>query len=718
MAAAWGDYDNDGFQDLVVTGYGVIMLFKNHQGRFEQVANFPDKKSATFPAGVAWGDYDNDGRLDLYVCNYVKYKAAGRTQPTATAQYGREVPYTLNPSSYEAEQNLLFHNNGDGTFTECAEKRGVHNPTGRSLNAVWRDFDENGWLDLYVANDISDNALYLNNGGRFTDSSHASWVADYRGAMGLTAGDWNNDGDEDLFITHWIAQENALYDSLLKDNTKPGEPLRFMDVADMTGLGQTALQVIGWGTQWADLDNDGYLDLLITNGSTFETDTQPPRLRPMPFFLFRNHEGKRFYNIAPQIPALNKDHVGRGLAAADYDLDGDLDFLTVNHQEGVQLFRNDSRRESNWIILELRNRTAGGENTGQGEGARVVAVIQGRKLVRSVGNASYLSQSSRRIHLGLGAALKADRLEVHWIGGHTDIYTDLSANTYWRLREGNSAALQLTFRETQPIAAMTEKQRITAFWKYQRAAVQAMTVRRDPQEAARLFKLALQYDARHEDSLYYLGQTLEQLNRNQEARQVFQELVRVNPRSHRGYRQLGLSTARAADTLQDLDEARLILEQALAVNSEETGVRLLLGEIHLIKGETAAAKQHFQWVCQSNPKSAAAFYYRAYIAWHEKDSRTAQILAARAMKVFHPELRPAASAEGDTNYKMFQDSSILSAYINYYSAPSSDGAASGTGTGKRIDPGNRSFNAAVFAALDSYLKSLAATRGKKGKQHD
>ncbi len=312
MAAAWADYNGDGWLDLLITGYNSLILYRNDRGRFVRESAFPDRKG--FWAGANWGDFDNDRDLDLYVCGYVRYIEGDARTARASQQYGQAVPYTINPSSYAPQENMLFRNNGDGTFTEVAKSLGVSNPEGRSLSALWHDFDGDGWQDLYVANDISDNVFFRNTQGTFEDISHAAWVADYRGAMGLTVGDWDRDGDDDLFVTHWIAQENALYDSLLAPpeerdtSSKPtGSPavaeqtreLRFMDLADRMGLGQIAAQVSGWCTEFADFDGDGWLDLVVTNGSTLETEAEPKKLKPQKPFLFWNRRGEGFFNIGP-----------------------------------------------------------------------------------------------------------------------------------------------------------------------------------------------------------------------------------------------------------------------------------------------------------------------------------------------------------------------------------------------------------------------------------
>ncbi|NIM13171.1 MAG: tetratricopeptide repeat protein [Candidatus Aminicenantes bacterium] len=704
MGAAWGDYDSDGWLDLVVTGYNSLILYRNHGGTFTEDPNFSAPPG--FWAGASWGDFDNDRDLDLYVCGYVRYKEARGELPKVSRQYGREVPYTLNPSSYEPEKNLLFRNNGDGTFREVAFDLGVDNPKGRSLSALWHDFNDDGWLDLYIANDISDNVLYLNKNGKFKDISHAAWVADYRGAMGLAAGDWNGDGDDDLFVTHWIAQENALYDSLFTEaarrKTGPAaakeafSPLRFMDAADMVGLGQVALHRIGWGTEFADLDADGWLDLLVANGSTFETEDVSPRLRPQRPFLFWNRQGKTFHNLAPLNAALNQPHVGRGLAVSDYDCDGHLDFVIVNHGEGVQLFRGvvppaqKGVGSGNWVILKLRSRSGSNkELNGRGEGARLIAYVKGRRLRRCVGGASYLSQSSRRVHFGLGPAQRIDSLEVRWPGGGQDIYTNLQANKYWELTEGEPAPRPLTLSsDTTADAKMDERQRVTAFWQNQRAAVHAMKVEKDIHKAIHLFKKALTYDPNHEDSLYYLVQALVTKGDLQEGIETLEKLTRINPSSHRGYKQVGFLRARNAETSADLLAAEKSLDRALAINPEETGVLLLLGEIDLIQGELEKADQRFAWVCRSNPRSVAGFYLRGYIAWKSGDRASARSFLSRAIQAKKQEKKPKGStSEGDVRLKMHTEVTLFPLFF------------------KNLDDKTGNLDK-TFKALDEHLKKM------------
>ncbi len=438
MAAAWGDYDNDGWLDLFVAAYGHNVLYRNNGD-----GTFTDRTEASglgqhegFWAGASWGDYDRDGRLDLYVAGYVQYVPRQGQQPSL--QYDVETPAAINPSAFAPERNLLFHNRGDGTFREVARQAGVDNPQGRSLSAAWADFDEDGWPDLYVANDVSDNVLFRNLGdGTFEEISHRALVADYRGAMGIAVGDWNGDADLDLFITHWIAQENALYDNLRADAAKAGMPplIQFMDVADRYGVGQIALDFIGWGTSFFDYDNDGRLDLFVVNGSTFQQKEAPHLLVPMKDQLFWNGGPEAgFFDVSAVSGAyFETERVGRGAAFGDYDNDGDVDLFVVNHDGPGVLLRNDGDARNGWLKVTLEGR----QSNRSAMGARVRLVAAGRVQVLQVGaQPSYCSQNSLTAHFGLGDAPVVDTLEVIWPGGSRQLWLDVAARQTLRVVEG------------------------------------------------------------------------------------------------------------------------------------------------------------------------------------------------------------------------------------------------------------------------------------------
>jgi hypothetical protein len=432
MGAAPADYDNDGWLDLFVSAYGENALYHNNgDGTFtEHTERAGLAGHSGFWSGARWGDYDRDGLLDLYVTGYVKYRVLAAHG--MSSQYDIEQPAAINPSSFEPERNLLYHNNGDGTFSEVATQAGVAGEGGRSLGAVWADFDDDGWPDLYVANDVSDNALYHNQGdGTFRDVSHPARVADYRGAMGLAVGDWDGDEDLDIFVTHWIAQENALYSSLLSEIRASGssapEPLMFMDEADRRGLGQVALAFVGWGTSFVDYDNDGRQDLFVVNGSTLQQDDDERLLVPMRDHLFWNRGSTDgFYDVSSVSGEyFARAYVGRGAAIGDYDNDGDVDLFVVNHAGPGVLLRNDGGNRQHWLAVHL----TGERSNRSAIGARLRLVAGTSIQIREIGaQGPYLSYNSPVEHFGLGSHETADSLVIHWPSGLRQVVLGPRAN--------------------------------------------------------------------------------------------------------------------------------------------------------------------------------------------------------------------------------------------------------------------------------------------------
>lgn len=421
MGAAWGDYDNDGFLDLYVTAFGGNVLFHNQQdGSFRDVTREANVADERFSSGCSWGDFDRDGNLDLYVCNYVTFELDSNQQQSVALQYDTEQPFTLNPSSYPAQKNSLFRNLGNGRFEEVGDLAGVVDGEARSLSASWVDLNGDGWSDLYVANDVSKNDVYLNLGnGTFRDIGMSSLAADYRGAMGLAVGDFDNDLDQDLFVSHWIAQENALYQNMTTTRASgfkvKQKKLWFVDVADQVGLGQDSLDLIGWAAGFADFDNDGWRDLWVVNGSTFEEPTDHRQLRSQQFRLYWNREEKGYVNVAEAMSGgLAKPFVGRGGAQLDFDRDGRMDLIVVSHGSRARIFRNRAPQVGNWIRIQLKQK---GGNT-DAVGSKVYLTSQGRTQMGEVGaSSSYLSQDELPLHFGVGDWNLPVEVKIVWPDG-------------------------------------------------------------------------------------------------------------------------------------------------------------------------------------------------------------------------------------------------------------------------------------------------------------
>lgn len=632
-AAAWGDYDADGLLDLWTTAYGQNRLFRNDgDGEFREISTSAGLSGFTgFWTGVSPGDYDRDGDLDVYVTGYVKYE--DRVSTGFSRQYEVEQPASLNPSSFPAERNLLFRNDGAGRFTEVAAAAGVDNLAGRSLSAAWADLNGDGHLDLYVANDVSDNILFLNNGdGTFEDVSHTTGVADYRGAMGLGVGDWDRDGDQDLFITHWIAQENALFDNLLIHTTDHAYGLRFSDIADRKGLGQSSLDYVGWATGFFDFDLDGREDLFVVNGSTFQMSGDPTRLIAMRPLLYWNAGTDRGFYSLDAGPGFGEPAVGRGGGVADYDGDGDLDILMMDHGGAARLLRNDSPETGGWLRVALEG--PAGNTAGLGAVVRVHSA--GETQTRQVGaQASYLSQHDPALVFGLGNASGVDSVTVDWVTGE-------------RSRLGSQPAgvtLVVPLKgDARRVSAQTDEREATRlFWESFRAASTHRLEGR-PQEAAAAYARALTFRPEHEDALYYLGAVRRELGEDEAAVDAWYRLLEVNPRSARALMQLGsLRLCRPGGPSYDPQVAKGYFERAHAMNRAETGGLARLGMTALAVGDLEEAERQFDAVLLSDPGNKTVPLWRAFVDWRRGDETQAR---ARVMESTEADAR--ASVEGAT----------------------------------------------------------------------
>ena len=439
MGASFVDYDTDGRLDLHVTNLGPDRLYRNHgDGTFTEVAGPAGLASPLWSTGAAWGDYDRDGRVDVYVCHYVDYDAAGR-EPAPVAGGSYEAPYSINPSAFTPQPNSLYRNRGDGTFEDVTRAARVADPDGRSLSATFCDLDGDGWLDLYVANDVSPNRLFRNTGGdfgevasgddaefpvTFNDLSATTGTADTRGSMGISVAEFGELGGmaddlPDLFLSHWLAQENALYLSVSSARRR----LEYRDRARPLRLGEISIDRVGWGTAVLDLDLDGRFDIAVANGSTLELPDEGHRLKPESMFLFVN-DGEGFRDIAPIAgEATARQRCARGLAAADYDRDGDVDLAIAVNQGSPVLLRNDTDRAGRASItvrLDAPEALA--------RGARVeVHTAAGRQLRWWAADVSYLSGHAAELIFGLGEAARADLVRVRWMDGRVTERRDVTA---------------------------------------------------------------------------------------------------------------------------------------------------------------------------------------------------------------------------------------------------------------------------------------------------
>ena len=443
---AVGDYNNDGFPDIYVTSFGPNKLYRNNgDGTFTDVAQAagvadPHWGFPKWSMGAAWGDYDNDGRLDLYVANFVRvdpqHLPPRPGDPNACRL--KDVPIACPPDNYPGEQGILYHNNGDGTFTDVTKVAGLvrsGKDLGRGFGVVFGDFNNDGLQDIYQVNDSGPNFFYINNGdGTFRDASYESGLAvdgegNPQGTMGVTVGDYNNDGFMDILISNWIDQYKTLYEN-------EGSH-RFQDVTILKGLAQLGYKYCGWGTKLFDFDNDGWLDIWMTFG---HTDPQVGKVYPddpfaEPTYLLRNIEGKSFMDVSEMVGLRNgKPHSGRGVAFADIDNDGDVDVLIVNKNDIPTLLRNDGGNRRNWLVI----RTEGVKSNRSGIGARLTITAGGMRRIFDVrSNESYLSSNDPRVFIGMASLQQADQIEIQWPSGQVDRYQHLAVNTFYLAQEGN-----------------------------------------------------------------------------------------------------------------------------------------------------------------------------------------------------------------------------------------------------------------------------------------
>jgi enediyne biosynthesis protein E4 len=433
MGAAVGDYDNDGFQDLYVTNFGHNVLYHNNgDGTFTDVTRQAEVEDASWSTSAAWVDYDRDGYLDLYVANYLDFTVKGNKRCYAPTG---EIDYCT-PNIYRPVPDRLFRNLRNGKFKDVTEEAGIGSALGPGLGVVCADFNGDGWMDIYVANDGAANLLWLNQGnGTFKEVGLISGTA-YSGdgipkaGMGVTAGDFENDGDEDILVTN-LAREGC---NLFRNDGQGN----FDDATAELGLLQATFPYTGFGTQWFDYDNDGWLDVFMANGAV--TRMESLRGSSYPFHqlnqLFHNEaEGKRFRETtAIAGPAFALSEVSRGAAFGDIDNDGDIDIVVANNNGPVRLLLNETNSRGRFHWLEVRLEATKGNRFGIG--ARVEVQQRGRKLLRRVHtDSSYLSANDVRAHFGLGQSPDIEAVVVTWPNGSREVWDKIQVDRVLTLRQ-------------------------------------------------------------------------------------------------------------------------------------------------------------------------------------------------------------------------------------------------------------------------------------------
>lgn len=437
MGAAVGDFDNDGRPDLYLTNFGSNQLWKNNgDGTFKDVTRAAGADDPRWSASASFADFDRDGWLDLYVVNYVDYAVERNLRCYAASSR----PDYCGPSSFQPVPSRLLRNQGDGTFEDVSLRSGIGRKAGPGLGVIAADLDGDGWQDFYVANDGTANFLWLNQrNGTFKEEGLLAGVAVNaaglpEASMGVTAGDMDGDGDDDLFLTHLTGETNTLY-------VNQGGGL-FEDRSAASGLAAPSLPFTAFGTRWFDFDNDGWLDLVTANGAVRILEDKARQGDPFPFAqrgqLFRNLGNGRFAEVGEEAgEALRKEMVGRGAAFGDVDNDGDTDVLIVDGDGPARLLVNQVGSRKPWIGLRL----AGGKAARDLLGARVTVFRKGAPALvrRSSTDGSYASAHDPRVLVGLGEARDVERLRVDWPDGKTETFSPPPLNTYTTLLQGTGA---------------------------------------------------------------------------------------------------------------------------------------------------------------------------------------------------------------------------------------------------------------------------------------
>jgi hypothetical protein len=437
MGVATGDIDNDGWVDLYVSNFGPNQLWRNNgDGTFSDHTVVSGTNDARWSVSSAFLDYDRDGWLDLFVGNYVNYSVANNVECF------NNVRTYCGPDGFVPVPDRLFRNRGDGTFEDATAVSQVGTEYGPALGVATADLDGNGWIDIYVANDLSENRSWMNQGdGTFRNTglfngSALNDAGDAEAGMGVDAGDFDGDGDEDLFVSHLVTQTNTLY---VNDGTG-----LFEDQSVRTGLGPPSLPFTGFGTSWFDYDNDGWLDLMVVNGAVDLLPRLVQERDPYPLHqtnqLFHNLGTGRFEEVTDRAgAAFEPSEVSRGAAFGDIDNDGDIDTVVTNNNGPARLLLNAVGNRNRWLGLRMLGAVVARDMLGTR-----VAVIRaaGEPLWRRVrSDGSYASANDPRVLVGLGADVEVSAVRAVWPSGLTEEWTDVPLDEWSTLRQGTGVSV-------------------------------------------------------------------------------------------------------------------------------------------------------------------------------------------------------------------------------------------------------------------------------------